>query len=316
MKLKSFFALLLGAATLFVSCSETDDATEPDNTSNATSISLDIEEVTLAINGYTTLVATLEPTDATGTITWSSSDSSVAAVSDGTVVGVSEGSATIAATCGSLTATCAVTVVSASDHESLKGSNYYLVAMDYITYDSVADNVVADLRTDDINSFLYVWSGYTAGTTSGVNAYGQTESWTSLEVLATDGWSGLGVCVGENGDYTPLANLSDITDNPGDYFLHIAMKSSSPVSHLIKLEDVGAGSCVIGNNGAIDSREPDYDFTTDGEWQHFDIPMTHFTDQGFAFSPSYSASLNVFIVLSGGTDGVKLDYDAVFFYKK
>ena len=60
------------------------------------------------------LTATLSPAGATGTITWSTSDDQVATVNEnGVVSGVAEGSATITATCGEFTDTCAVTVEAA-----------------------------------------------------------------------------------------------------------------------------------------------------------------------------------------------------------
>lgn len=56
------------------------------------------------------LTATLSPSGATGTITWASSDTGVATVSNGVVTGESAGTATITATCGDYSDTCAVTV--------------------------------------------------------------------------------------------------------------------------------------------------------------------------------------------------------------
>ncbi|MFI3323811.1 MAG: Ig-like domain-containing protein [Rikenellaceae bacterium] len=322
MKLKSFFALIVSASMLFAACSESDDAVDPDDssttTSTATSISVDQSTLSMEVGDYTTLVATLDPSDATGTITWASSDATVAAVGSesGTVVAVSAGTASIVASCGSLTATCTVTVLDAGLHESLQGSDYYLVALDYITYDVIADRLVADLRVDDSNVCLYIWDDtYTAGTCSGVNAYGETESWTSLSVTSV-GWSGLGVCAGVTGDYTGIDMLSAITDSPDEYYLHIALKSTVAASHAIKMEAIGSGIVVIGNNGAIDGYSVNYELTSDGEWHHYDIPMTDFTSQGFSFYSQNAISQNVFIILSGGTAGTPLDYDAVFFYKK
>ena len=59
------------------------------------------------------LEATLYPAGATGTITWSSSDTAVATVNEntGVVTPVSTGTATITATCSGKTDTCSVTVV-------------------------------------------------------------------------------------------------------------------------------------------------------------------------------------------------------------
>ena len=70
-------------------------------TMNKTAVTLDLlEEVVL--------VATQE--NLTGEIVWTTSDSTVATVTDGMVKGLKEGSVTITATCGDYMATCAVTV--------------------------------------------------------------------------------------------------------------------------------------------------------------------------------------------------------------
>lgn len=55
-----------------------------------------------------TLTATLTPADTTETVTWQSSDESVAIVEAGVVTIVGVGSATITATCGNQSATCAI----------------------------------------------------------------------------------------------------------------------------------------------------------------------------------------------------------------
>lgn len=58
-----------------------------------------------------TLIATVTPFNAEDrTVTWSTSDASVATVEDGVVTAVGEGTATITAAAGDLTATCLVTV--------------------------------------------------------------------------------------------------------------------------------------------------------------------------------------------------------------
>ena len=78
-----------------------------------TGISLSASSAALSLAGTNTaqLAATLTPTGAAGEVTWSSSDSTKATVSEtGLVTGVAEGSATITATCGAFSATCSVTV--------------------------------------------------------------------------------------------------------------------------------------------------------------------------------------------------------------
>jgi phi13 family phage major tail protein len=68
---------------------------------------------TLSLSGTATeqLTATLTPSGATGTVTWTSSDDTIATVSNaGLVTGVAVGNAVITATCETFTATCAVEV--------------------------------------------------------------------------------------------------------------------------------------------------------------------------------------------------------------
>lgn len=77
-----------------------------------TSITLSNSSITIIEGNTATLTATILPTTATQTVTWTSSDESVATVSsEGVVTAVAAGSATITAeTTNGLTATCAVTV--------------------------------------------------------------------------------------------------------------------------------------------------------------------------------------------------------------
>jgi hypothetical protein len=76
-----------------------------------TSVSVDRSSVQIEKGKSYSLAASLTPWDTTDKISWSSSDSSVAAVSaNGTVTGVKVGTAYIYATAGSCTAKCTVTV--------------------------------------------------------------------------------------------------------------------------------------------------------------------------------------------------------------
>lgn len=82
-----------------------------------TSVSLSSNSETIKVGKTVTLTPTISPSNATNkNVTWTSSNTSVATVSGGTVTGVSAGTATITVTTvsGSKTATCTVVVQEAS----------------------------------------------------------------------------------------------------------------------------------------------------------------------------------------------------------
>ena len=81
------------------------------NPIEVTSITLDLTSTTLLAGESLTLTATVFPENATDkTVTWSSSDNNVATVSDGKVIAMSVGKATITAQIGNVKADCLVTV--------------------------------------------------------------------------------------------------------------------------------------------------------------------------------------------------------------
>ena len=85
----------------------------------AATINLDKTEVNLKATQNITLTATVAPETTTDkTIVWKSADETIATVANGVVTAVSVGKTTITATCGSVSATCQVTV-SATPAESV-----------------------------------------------------------------------------------------------------------------------------------------------------------------------------------------------------
>ncbi len=112
-----------GTCTITVAAAGTVLPTSITLSSNTAALEITDDDSSPAV----TLTATLAPTDVTSgydTITWNSSDTSVATVSEGVVTAVSDGSATITATTVNfLTATCEVTVTGAASSNFIKASD-------------------------------------------------------------------------------------------------------------------------------------------------------------------------------------------------
>lgn len=93
------------------------------------SIALDVPSATVEVGATRTLIPSFTPAYAIDkTVTWTTSDASIASVtSSGVVRGESTGNATITATCNGKTATCAITVVAATA-KTLYGASIESVA--------------------------------------------------------------------------------------------------------------------------------------------------------------------------------------------
>ncbi len=115
---------LVGLLTLDETDFQIPEATE------ATSIWLDTTELLLNVGETAKVKVNPIPWNVELTnVTWTSNDENVATVTDGVITATGEGSATITAHCGELTATCKVTVVEVSG--TFYAYNYYSVAAPY-----------------------------------------------------------------------------------------------------------------------------------------------------------------------------------------
>ena len=123
---------------------------------DVTSVTLNKTELTLTEGDSETLTATVKPDDATDkTVTWTSSDASIASVdANGKVTAVKDGSATITAKAGEKTATCAVTVsknIVAVTSVTLNKTELTLTEGD-------SETLAATVKPDDATDRTVTWS--------------------------------------------------------------------------------------------------------------------------------------------------------------
>lgn len=144
--------------------------------SQVTAITLNQSSISISGSSTSQLVATTTP--AGGTVTWSSSDTSVATVSsNGLVTGVGNGTATITATSGDVSATCTATIsgfkslVSISAVYTQSGTVYDTDSLDDLKTDLVVTGLYDDQSTETITD--YTLSGtLEVGTSTIVVSYG------------------------------------------------------------------------------------------------------------------------------------------------
>lgn len=129
-----------------------------DSTVHVTGVTLNKNSTTIAVGNNETLTATVSPNNATNkNVTWTSSNTSVATVDNGTVTGVAAGNVTITVTTvdGSKIATCTVTV------------------------QSVQSQTLIITRSSFSNSGGYAWYTWAQNTSDSVSVSGKGELYTT-----------------------------------------------------------------------------------------------------------------------------------------
>lgn len=203
-------------------------------------------------------------------------------------------------------------------HASLQGSEYVTLALDEYSAKAIEDKIKAAYYVDDTNVFFYIWENtYAAGTSAGLNFYGEATGWTSL-VVGSVGWSGGGWCV-TNPEYVP-AFVSDAADL-ANWKFHIAYKGAANVNHCVVLYwNGGEYKFAIGQGTFVDN-DVQYPAISPvgGEfkanaWNEYEVSLA---ETGFDYTKNNTVSkANLAAILSGGVAGTTLDVDAIFFYKK
>ena len=314
MKANKFFAIALAALTLvgINSCKPKPEPTPEEDVLalNPTSLQLEVDD--------------LGRIEATVAATWESSDAEVASVEaseDGkmaTVKALKEGSAVITAkTAGGQVKTCVVAVKKAAGPagNELKGSQFWPIILDGTTLEANQAKMVASFQPNDVDQFLYVWEGtYDGGNATGLNVHGNGDGYTAL-VVTSKGWAGMGFCLTATGNGWEAAEAlrAAIVADPDNYFLHLAIKATDQANQCFYFMGNEATKFVLGSASVYDG--PVYqNFTRDGSWAEFDIPMSAYAS-ALAATP-VEAGVNVFVALTEGVQGYQLNLDAVYFYKK
>lgn len=210
----------------------------------------------------------------------------------------------------------------AQDMTSLEGSNYYLLWLDADSEDEyeITPKIVQDLRVNwDVTTnpngekALYIWDNtYVANPATGKGSLGQIGGF--LDFTAIGGWSGLGLCMRENGSGVTTAFDVDYTAMTDDYRFHMAVKSTASKAHQIQVMGSTTGiakfSVGVGTFESFPNITPN--FKTDGTWNIIDIPVSQLKEYGFTNRTGFKG--NYFVILSGGAPN-NIAVDAIYFYK-
>ncbi len=115
----------------------------------ATSLTISQKEETIEVEKSIKLTATVEPSNTTDEIVWSSSNESIATVTqEGTVTGISEGEVMITVACGNKSDTCKVTVI--IPPPTVKTSHTAKEISALYTWDEIAEAAKIISNNDDI----------------------------------------------------------------------------------------------------------------------------------------------------------------------
>lgn len=195
-----------------------------------------------------------------------------------------------------------------------KAAQMWPIILDDVTTTSLQGYIVGDFRVNDVDNHLYIWSSgetYNVGNAAGLNFFGNTEGYLDLTVAAPDGWSGMGFSIGNAASVAAMQSLKDaIVANPNNYYLHIAMKATTPGNHQFYIFGTSETSFAIGT-GTIENGQVIGDFPRDGTWHEFYIPMAQYANA--IANSDIRLGINILCVLSGAQVGAQLNLDAVYF---
>lgn len=203
------------------------------------------------------------------------------------------------------------------------GNLYDVILLDNASIESLktSGKTVQDLRTDDVNRFLYVWDNtFVAGDKSYPGVDMQMDGYVSFDV-STIGWSGAGFNIAN-----AAADLKHFTDNT---HFHCGLRSTNGIKNVALIigdgyafenkndkwspAKISVGSEAFVDNGTAFPLVGNFD--ADGEWVAVDITLGQLKKLWPSFN--YKAGGfggNILSFLAGGTTGKNISLDAVYFY--
>jgi hypothetical protein len=191
---------------------------------------------------------------------------------------------------------------------SLQGSNYYLLWMDEVTKNKIADRITQDYRPNGSTRNYTIWeNSFVELPCIGTNFYGEESPWISYKVGSNGYWSATGFWNNEGYDFSGL---------DASYTLHLAVKNITDASFYIRFNNDN-GTEVGFTIGAVtmEGFTPIADYTRNGEWQEIEIPMADLIARGFVWGNAMPNG-DMFVLAGGPIQDNPTEIDALFFYQK
>ncbi len=178
-------ALKSGNVTITAKAGEKSATCSVTITTPVESVSLDRTSMNLVEGQATTLVATINPNDADEkTIEWTTSNASVAMVSNGVVTAIAEGNAVVTAKAGGKSATCSVTVSSSASLSEVPFEDDTIKRLCLINFDGNHDGKITYVELANVTTIGQVFRG-TTGT-----AFSEFQYFTGVTSLDKEAFSG------------------------------------------------------------------------------------------------------------------------------
>ena len=288
-------------------------------------ISLNKASIQLNIGQTETLVATTSPTNTT--VSWNSSNPTVAIVVDGVVTGLSNGTAVIVATAGNQLASCVVVVGNAEQsttsinfNQYLEGSEYYVFLMDDKAMSRIKGTVY-DYRVngeyaspgkpaDGVTATMDIWNSDVKdsnfGTCKGASAFGDTDVEWLFWKSGSMAWGNICGGIRQWGQ-------CDFTTVTGDFnyvIIYRTPRMLAGTSVTVKLYSTAGGEHNVDRGMISQSR---------GEWDVAEWSMAELFADGLDWSKTVQGSLsNVVYSPALVVEGANREFEicAIFCYKK